>query len=58
MIRLYQAGNSIEGNYAPSWSGVYSFRNGWMVGNTVQFMVVDRVFRTHFRMTMLGPDKR
>ncbi len=57
MIRLYQAGNSIEGNYAPNWSGVYSFRNGWMGSNTVVFVVVDRVFRTHFRMTILGPDK-
>src|SRR5206468_5152531 len=57
MFELNQAGNSIVGKYAPNWSGVYPFRDGTIADNTVEFVVTDQVFRAHFRMTMLGPDR-
>jgi hypothetical protein len=57
MFRLRQTGDSIVGDYAPSLSGVYPFRDGKIVDNTVEFVVTDGVFREHFRLTMLGPDR-
>jgi hypothetical protein len=57
MFKLRQDGDSIEGDYAPNWSGVYAFRDGKIVDNAVEFVATDGVFRAHFRMTMLGPDK-
>jgi hypothetical protein len=56
MFQLNQAGNSIAGKYAPNVSGVYPFRDGRILDNSVEFVVTDQVFRVHFRMTMLGPD--
>lgn len=57
MFELKQAGNEIMGNLAPDWSGVYPFRGGRIVGNAVEFVVTDLIFRAHFRLTMLGPDR-
>jgi hypothetical protein len=58
MFELKQAGNSMVGKYAPAnLGGVLPFRVERIEGDTVEFMVTDQVFRVHFRMTMLGPDR-
>ncbi len=56
MIQLSQSGERTAGNFAPNWSGIYPFRNGKVVGESVEFAVADEVFRMHFRLTMIGPD--
>jgi hypothetical protein len=57
VFKLRQIGDSIEGDYAPGWAGVYPFQDGKIADNIVEFVATDGVFRAHFRMTMQGADK-
>src|SRR5438552_1572978 len=45
MFKLRQDGDSITGDYAPSWSGVFPFQDGKIVEDTVEFVATDGVFR-------------
>jgi hypothetical protein len=57
MFELHQAGDSIVGRYAPNMSAVNLIQSGRIVGNSVEFIGTDKVFRAHFRMTMLKTDQ-
>jgi hypothetical protein len=56
MVRLKQLGQSVTGEIAPNWSAVLPFRDGCVVGDSVEFVADDGVFRKHFRMTLVGED--
>lgn len=57
MFELHGFGDSVDGKYAPNWSGVYPIQDATIIGDTVEFTVEDQILRAHFRMTMRGPDK-
>jgi hypothetical protein len=58
MFRINQSGALVDGTYAPpNWGSPLSFRNGLVIGDTLEFVVEDQVFRAHFRMSMVGDSK-
>jgi hypothetical protein len=50
MFKLHESKGGISGQYAPSWSRVLSFQGGRIVGNAVEIVVDDSLFRVHFRL--------
>jgi hypothetical protein len=51
MFQLRDAGTSIAGTCVPMWGATLAFRDGKVLDDAVEFVVEDRVFRTHIRMT-------
>ena len=57
MFHLSQSGDAVAGTCAPNWGSVLPFRDGAASSDSAEFIVDDRVFFVHIRMTMLGGDK-
>ncbi len=57
MVKVSASALSASGVFAPDMTAVLPFRDGQVLGENLEFTVQNEVFRTHFRMTLVGPDK-